>query len=189
MRFLGAKNENDDLATQGDLGGGGGGAPIDAWPVGSIFMSVVATDPATLLGGGTWARWGVGRVPVSLDENQAEFNTVEEVGGAKTHTLTETEIPAHAHYMYHSHSASIGTDGAHAHSLAFSSATGSSASNIPRGTTTNLTNFSGPVASNGDHSHTASIGYSQSNTNNTGGNGAHNNLQPYITCYMWKRTA
>lgn len=23
----------------------------------------------------------------------------------------------------------------------------------------------------------------------TGGNGAHNNLQPYITCYMWKRTA
>jgi hypothetical protein len=23
----------------------------------------------------------------------------------------------------------------------------------------------------------------------TGGNGSHNNLQPYITCYMWKRTA
>lgn len=27
------------------------------------------------------------------------------------------------------------------------------------------------------------------NVANTGGNGAHNNLQPYITCYMWKRTA
>lgn len=27
------------------------------------------------------------------------------------------------------------------------------------------------------------------NTSTTGGGGAHNNLQPYITCYMWKRTA
>jgi hypothetical protein len=26
-------------------------------------------------------------------------------------------------------------------------------------------------------------------TTSTGGGGAHNNLQPYITCYMWKRTA
>ena len=26
-------------------------------------------------------------------------------------------------------------------------------------------------------------------TLSTGGDGAHNNLQPYITCYMWKRTA
>lgn len=26
-------------------------------------------------------------------------------------------------------------------------------------------------------------------TTNTGGDKPHNNLQPYITCYMWKRTA
>ena len=33
-------------------------------------------------------------------------------------------------------------------------------------------------------------GYGQTdNTFDTGGDGSHNNLQPYITCYMWRRTA
>jgi hypothetical protein len=32
------------------------------------------------------------------------------------------------------------------------------------------------------------IVHNSSTTSSTGGNGPHNNLQPYITCYMWKRT-
>lgn len=36
---------------------------------------------------------------------------------------------------------------------------------------------------------TPSSGWKSFNVNNTGGDQAHNNLQPYITCYMWKRTA
>ena len=35
----------------------------------------------------------------------------------------------------------------------------------------------------------AHIGKENNNTANTGGGGSHNNLQPYITTYMWKRTA
>ena len=55
----------------------GSGNPIDSWPIGSVFISVVSTSPATLLGGGTWVAFGAGRVLVGLDAGQTEFDTVE----------------------------------------------------------------------------------------------------------------
>lgn len=61
--------------------GGGAGA---AWPVGSVFLSVVSTDPATLLGVGTWTAIGAGRVLVGIDAGDTDFDTVEETGGSKT---------------------------------------------------------------------------------------------------------
>lgn len=67
------------------------------YPVGSIYISVVATNPNTLFGGGTWVAFGTGRVLVGVDTGQAEFDVVEETGGAKTHTLTLAEMPAHFH--------------------------------------------------------------------------------------------
>jgi microcystin-dependent protein len=98
---------------------------LASWPVGSIFISTVATDPATLLGGGTWVAFGTGRVLVGIDAGQTEFDTVLETGGAKTHTLTTAEIPVHAHTMAHTHEhphthtlASHTHDHAHTHSLA-----------------------------------------------------------------------
>jgi microcystin-dependent protein len=62
-----------------------------------VFISVVATNPATLLGYGTWVAFAAGRVLVGLDAGQTEFDTVRETGGAKTHTLTTAEMPAHVH--------------------------------------------------------------------------------------------
>lgn len=163
-----------------------------AYPVGSIFMSTIATNPATQLGVGTWAAWGTGRVPVGVDAAQTEFNTTEKTGGAKTHVLTATNLPTHTHTMNHDHpSFTTPLTGDHAHQLSFSNNTGSSASNIPKGTTTTDTNFSGPVGQNGAHQHTIDVPYYDGSTGS--GNGlnstAVNHLPPYITCYMWKRTA
>lgn len=67
------------------------------WPVGSVFTSVVATNPATLLGFGTWSSIAAGRMLIGLDSGDTQFDTVEETGGAETVTLTTTELPAHTH--------------------------------------------------------------------------------------------
>ena len=58
--------------------------PGVAFPVGSIYLAVVSTDPATLLGYGTWSAIGAGRVLVGLDSGDTDFDVVEETGGAKT---------------------------------------------------------------------------------------------------------
>jgi hypothetical protein len=65
----------------------------EAWPVGSIFLAVVPTDPAVLLGYGVWAQFAQGRVLVGIDAGQVEFDTVLEIGGEKTHLLTCAETP------------------------------------------------------------------------------------------------
>lgn len=67
------------------------------YPIGSIYISTVATNPATLFGFGTWEAYGAGRVLVGYDASQTEFNAIDKTGGAKTHTLTASEIPAHTH--------------------------------------------------------------------------------------------
>lgn len=59
----------------------------DVWPVGSVFISVVSTDPHTLLGFGTWSAIAEGRMLVGLDSGDADFNEAEETGGAKTKDL------------------------------------------------------------------------------------------------------
>ena len=68
-----------------------------AYPVGSVFIAVVSTNPSSLLGFGTWSAFGTGRMLIGIDSSDSDFNAVEETGGAKTHTLTIAEMPAHTH--------------------------------------------------------------------------------------------
>lgn len=61
-----------------------GGSIEAAWPVGSVFISMVATNPAELLGFGTWEARGAGRVLVGLDAGDEDFDEVGAEAGAKT---------------------------------------------------------------------------------------------------------
>lgn len=143
--------------------------PSQAWPVGSVFLAVVSTNPATLLGYGTWSRIAEGRALVGVNEGDSDFDTPEKTGGAKTHTLTSAEMPSHTHAV---------TDPGHIHRqrrLAGAGSTGHVQGGASDSTQTSATDTESATTG-------ITIG-------NTGGGGAHNNLQPYLTVYIWKRTA
>lgn len=80
------------------------GGAGEAFPVGSVFIAVVSTDPATLLGYGTWAAFGAGRVLIGLDSGDTDFDTVEETGGAKTKAISAHAGTAVADHAAHTHS-------------------------------------------------------------------------------------
>ena len=70
----------------------------DVYPVGSIYINAaVTTNPATLLGFGTWVAFGSGRMIVGYNAADSDFDALQETGGAKTHTLTISELPSHTH--------------------------------------------------------------------------------------------
>lgn len=135
--------------------GAGGLTLAQVYPVGCIYTTTVSTNPATVFGFGTWSAFGAGRVLVGLDSVQTEFDTVEETGGAKTHTLTTGEMPAHTHVIT-SQTATTGSATSYEHGTLDTSSAEAEATEV---------------------------------TGSTGGGGAHNNLQPYIVVYFWKRTA
>lgn len=153
------------------------------YPVGSIYMSVKNTNPSAYFGG-TWVAWGTGRVPVGVNANDADFATVEMTGGTSTVTLTTAQMPSHTHAKGTLATASTGS---HTHDLKNQK----TAWGTTGGNRVLIDAFSGYTAvsnkattSAGAHTHTIS-----GSTAAVGSGSAHNNLQPYITCYMWKRTA
>ena len=69
------------------------------YPVGSIYFNMaVSTNPATLLGMGTWVRYGQGRVLVGIQDS-GTFDALDESLGSETHTLSVAELPSHTHTL------------------------------------------------------------------------------------------
>ncbi len=143
----------------------------EAFPVGSVFISVVSTNPNTLLGYGTWATIATGRMLIGLNSGDTDFDTVEETGGGKTKTIAQANLP----------NISTGAGTAHTHNFLPRSATTGSVSSIVTGTLDTSSTISG---ANQPHVQTENA-----HTHSLGGSGtALNVVNPYFVVYMWKRT-
>lgn len=154
--------------------------------VGDLYLSVDADDPATKLGYGTWEAHAAGLALVGVDTAVGAEWPIDEQRGASTHTLIEDEIPVHQH-----------ADGS-----------------LTTSATTNLDGYIGKVfADEYEHSgvmtRTVREGTGEASGNNaekwrlkynfnhnhnvtgdtanTGGGLEHNNVQPSIAIYVWKR--
>lgn len=142
------------------------------WPVGSVYINAASTtNPATLLGFGTWAEIGSGRVLVGQNTSDASFDTMGETGGTKD-----------AIVVAHTHTASTSTAGSHTHSVSNAGRDDSLGSYFDQSAAGSESIGSNAMNAAGDHTHSVTV-------NSTGSSGTNANLQPYLVVKMWQRTA
>lgn len=191
---------------------------MDAYPVGAIYVSTVATSPSELFGG-TWEVLEQGRVLIGQGTDYAAGST----GGEKEHAITASEMPAHNHALggSSSFSGSTGSAGSHSHTVgalgdptngdiwdgtnnnAFKSDGWNAFPGFQNRLQTQHNSFSYrerplkdgnhdwyDVSSNGSHTHNISGTVTLSgNTGSSGSGEAVSLMQPYLAVYMWKRVA
>ena len=193
--------------------------PIDAWPVGSLFMTFDHTNPAKLLGGGTWVQIK-GKYLLAADTG----NTVDGTSGvgahtknvplvAHTHSFTTGSAGDHTHYVSgttgdagsHSHTGTTSWGGEHTHTVygAHIGGTGwsrhaGSQYNYGNNTTSSSGghNHSFTTSAVGNHTHGFSAGtnstgaHTHTGTTASNGTSASFDVRPAsVYVYMWRRTA
>ena len=140
------------------------------YPIGSIYMSTNATSPATLFGG-KWERIQ-DRFLLAAGSTYAAGG----MDGEATHTLTVDELPDHRHAF------TTDSAGSHNHRAGYKRKDAYGKGTFDGQHWSNYNAGEVRTTSEGAHTHTGT-------TNGAGGNGKHNNMPPYLTVYMWKRTA
>ena len=156
-----------------------------AYPVGSIYMNILPDNANTLLGFGTWVRFGEGRMLVSQDSGDSDFNTGQETGGAKTHTLSEAQLPEHKHFLFSNYSMNGNAFSDWARRF-----------NVDTGNGKNDSAAVEYYQASGSDDFKYSMAFDRNNAEPTvyksgkvGSGSSVNHMNPYIVVYMWKRTA
>lgn len=166
------------------------------YPVGSIYMSVNNVNPSTFLEGTTWEQ-----IQDRFLLAAGSTYTAGGTGGSATTSLAETNLPSH-HHSYTappantgSHTLQVSEMPAHIHAMRYTVSSGGTAgqgwnySNTRYATSGATESGALMKASGGGGGHTHPITGSSSTTGNTGSGTAFSNMPPYLTVYMWKRTA
>lgn len=137
------------------------------YPIGSIYISTVQTNPAVIFGGGEWISFGIGKTLVGVDGSDSDFSSAEKTGGSK-------DIPKHSHTQ----NAKFEIRPGNYASVYTESGWNTS---ISKGSTWNADLDMTSASHKGDRVTIAG----ETGTTGTG----KNNMPPYITVYMYKRIA
>jgi hypothetical protein len=158
-----ASNSSTALATTAFVQAAATLALSSAYPVGSIYTATVSTNPATLLGFGTWSAFAAGRVMIG---NGGGFSAGATGGSA------DAVVVSHTH-------TATSTDSGHVHAQVGQTLNSGASQQIAGGAAGNTGT---PNTGTGFASITTTIA-------SAGVSGTNANLQPYIVVYMWNRTA
>ena len=151
------------------------------YPVGSIYMTTTYSEASQVHDaiGGEWEKYAQGRTIIGdgtgTDSNGlVQTFTNGSTGGEYTHKLTVAEMPSHTH-----------TQNPHFHHVGFDN--GRSRIGLNSGSVEpDISMYIGSYAYGG-RGYTMITNAVTATNNNTGGSGAHNNVEPYIVTYIYKR--
>ena len=137
------------------------------YPVGAIYISINAVNPAELFGG-TWERFARGQTLVGYTSSDTDFNAAGKTGGSKTVVLTDSNLPNQTGNITW-HNNDVGTNVAAADGI-----------------------FE-ELYARGKYQTPTTLGTAKSiggvRYNNGGSSAPIDVMPPYITVYMWQRTS
>ena len=154
------------------------------YPVGAIYISTSAANPATIFGFGTWAQTAEGRMLIGEGTGGGATYAAGGTGGSK-----DALVLSHTHSINHNHPATTtNSAGAHVHQSPHRFVSDDSGS----AGAASGDNDSGPFVNTGSagaHTHTVDLPNYNGNSGSAGSSGTNANLPPYLVTYIWERLA